>query len=106
MGVLTTRGNITGLLQNDIVHASEGLSRVILIDKDADIEVGDIFVTSGGPIYPAGRIIGEVVEVYDDPNGMTKHALVKPSEDIFRLNNVFVITGFEGREVIIIDEHE
>jgi len=98
IGVLTTRANVQGLLQNDINHADDGLARISYIEKDADIEAGDIIVTSGGDMYPAHQIIGEVVEVFLDSNGMSKHALIKPSEDILKLTNVLVVTGFDGKK--------
>jgi rod shape-determining protein MreC len=104
IGVLTTRGNVQGILQNDIIHAKEGLSRMSYINNDADIKEGDIIVTMGTDTYPAGQIIGEVTEIYYDPNGMTKHALIKPSEELIRLTNVLVITNFKGKETIQITE--
>ncbi|MCL1865806.1 MAG: rod shape-determining protein MreC [Oscillospiraceae bacterium] len=98
IGVLTTRCNVKGIIQNDIELASEGIVRVSFIEPNADIEVGDTFVTIGGETYPEKQIIGMVTEVRDDPNGMSKHALVKPSEEITRLTNVLVVTNFEGRD--------
>jgi rod shape-determining protein MreC len=103
IGVLTTSGNVKGIVQNDIVHAMDGLVRVWIMDKDADVEVGDTFVTIGGVTYPPNQIIGRVVEIFDDPNGLTKHALVQPSENVFRLTNVLVVTNFEGREQTVIN---
>jgi len=100
IGVLTTNGNVQGIVQNDIEFASRGLVRVSFIERDADINEGDMFVTIGGTVYPGNQIIGRVTEVYDDPNGMSKHALVEPSENISRLGNVLVVTNFEGREQI------
>ncbi|MCL2071506.1 MAG: rod shape-determining protein MreC [Oscillospiraceae bacterium] len=99
IGVFTTRG-VQGLLQNDIIHAKEGLSRVSYIKSDADIKEGDIIITMGTGTYPSGQVIGEVVEIYDDPNGMSKHALIKPSVEIERLTNVLVITDFEGKDLV------
>ena len=104
IGVLTTSGNVKGILQNDIIHASDGLARMSHIEKNADISTGDIVVTAGGDLYPANQIIGEIVEIYDDPNGISRHALIKPSEDVFSLTNVLVITGFDGKQPLIIDD--
>jgi rod shape-determining protein MreC len=103
IGVLTTNNNVKGVLQNDIIYAVDGLARVSHIGRDAVIEEGDIFVTAGSDMHPDGLIIGEVVGVYDDPNGISKHALVKPSENLRQLTNVLVVTGFEGRQPIVIE---
>jgi rod shape-determining protein MreC len=97
IGVLTTNGNVKGILQNDIIFARDGLVRVTNIDKDANINEGDIVVTMGTDMHPPNQVIGTVVEVYDDPNLTSKHALVQPSEDARGLTNVLVIRGFEGR---------
>jgi rod shape-determining protein MreC len=98
IGVITTNGNVTGIIQNEITHASDGLVRVSFIESEADIAEGDMFVTLGGVTYPPNQIIGRVVSIFDDPNGMYKHALVEPSVNLSRLSNVSVVTNFEGRE--------
>ena len=103
IGVLTTNANVQGIVQNDIELAVKGLIRVSFIERNAEISEGDIFVTGGGVTYPGNQIIGRVVEIYDDPNGMSKHALVEPSESISRLTNVLVITNFKGREMLLIN---
>jgi len=97
VGVMTTRAHITGVIQNDIIYAKDGLCQISFIEKNSDIKPGDIVVTIGTDLYPANQIIGEVVAVFDDPNGLSMHALVKPSEDVFRLTNVLVVTGFDGK---------
>ena len=99
IGVLTT-SNVQGILQNDIIHAKDGLSRMSHIKSDADIKKGDIIITMGTVTYPPGQVIGEVVDVYDDSNGLSKHALIKPSEEIRKLTNVLVVSNFEGKEQI------
>ena len=98
IGVLTSQGSVQGILQNDIIYAKDGLCRVSYIKGDAEISVGDLIITMGTGTYPPGQIIGEVVKIYNDPNGMSKHALIKPSVELLKLTNVFVITNFEGRE--------
>ena len=51
-------------------------------------------MTSGlGGIYPKGLLIGEVMDVLDDEGGLMKHALIRPSVDFTRLEEVFVITA-------------
>ncbi|MCL1832239.1 MAG: rod shape-determining protein MreC, partial [Oscillospiraceae bacterium] len=78
-------------------NARDGLVRISYIEKDADLVEGDLIISRGSGMYPANQVIGEVVSVYDDPNGMSMHALVKPAVDISYLTHVLVITGFEGR---------
>ncbi|MCL1881221.1 MAG: rod shape-determining protein MreC [Oscillospiraceae bacterium] len=97
IGVVAVRGNVDGVLQNDIAYARDGLLRVGYIARDADIREGDIILTRGSTMYPPNQFIGEVVSVHDDPNGMSKYALIQPGEDVFGLTHVLVITGFNGR---------
>jgi rod shape-determining protein MreC len=97
IGVVSVRGNVTGVLQNDIVHARDGLVRVSYIERDADIREGDVIITRGSGMFPPNQLVGVVVSVFDDPGGMSRHALVRPAEDRANLTHVLIITGFEGR---------
>lgn len=64
------------------------------LTRDGDVIKGDKIMTSGlGGIYPKGLLIGEVMDVLDDEGGLMKHALIRPSVDFTRLEEVFVITA-------------
>jgi len=54
-------------------------------------------MTRGSSLYPPNLAVGEVVAVYDDSGGMSRHAIIRPTEDLSKLTHVLVITGFEGR---------
>ena len=60
--------------------------------KDADVYAGDKVLTSGvGSLYPAGLLIGEVVEVYVPKPGLVKECYVKPATDFDHLEEVLVM---------------
>jgi rod shape-determining protein MreC len=60
--------------------------------KDADVQVGDLIVTSGmGSKFPEGLLIGEVVLVSVPQPGLVKEAVVKPSADFEHLEEVMVV---------------
>lgn len=100
IGVYTMRSKTTGVIENDVSSAAKELCLMSDILKDADITVGDIVFTSGrSGLFPADLAVGTVTEVYDDPNGLTKHALVKPIEDVKKVSSVFVITDFYGKGI-------
>lgn len=100
VGVYTTRAKTTGVIENDVSSAEKELCLMSDILKDADIKVGDIIFTSGkSGLFPADLPVGTVTEVYDDPNGLTKHALIKPLEDVKTATSVFVITDFDGKGI-------
>ncbi len=98
IGVFSMRNKTTGVIENDLGSASEGYCLMSKILKDADIKEGDIIVTSGkSGLFPEGVIVGKVVSVENDPNGLSKHALLEPSEDCFGVNSVFAVIDFDGK---------
>lgn len=98
VGVLTMRSKATGVLENNIESAEKGLCLMSNILKDADIKAGDIVVTAGhSGLFPEGVAVGTVIEVYDDSNGLSKHALVKPMVDCFDVTSVFAVVDFDGK---------
>ena len=100
VGVFTMRSKATGVIENDLESAKKGLCLMSDILKDADIKEGDIIFTSGkSGLFPDDILVGTVTEVYDDPNGLSKHALIKPAVDIFGVTSAFVVTDFDGKGI-------
>lgn len=100
VGVFSMRTKVTGVLENDLATAERGLCLMSDILKDADIVPGDIIFTSGmSGLFPEDVLVGTVIEVYDDPNGLSKHALVEPAVDFVNSNSVMAITDFDGKGV-------
>lgn len=98
VGVFSMRSKVTGVIENDLTSAENGLCLMSNILKDADIRVGDVVATSGGSgLFPKGVIVGVVKEVYDDPNGLSKHALIEPTENCFDAVTVFAVVDFDGK---------
>lgn len=97
VGVFSMRSRATGVIENDVTTAEKGLCLMSNILKDADIKVGDMVATSGNSgLFPEGVIVGVVKEVYDDPNGLSKHALIEPLQDVYAVT-VFAVVDFEGK---------
>lgn len=100
VGVYTMRSKTTGVLENDLSSAEKGMCLMSDILKDADIKEGDIIFTSGkSGLFPDDILVGTVKEVYDDPNGFSKHALIEPAQDVHSVTSVFVITDFSGKGI-------
>lgn len=100
VGVYTMRTKATGVIENDVSSAQKDLCLMSDIMKEADIKEGDIVFTSGkSGLFPADVMVGTVTEVYDDPNGLTKHAFIEPAENIKSVSSVFVITDFNGKGI-------
>lgn len=66
------------------------------------VAVRDLVVTAGlslgkrlGSPYPKGLPIGRIVDVQQDPGSIVQTALIEPSADLERLEDVLVITSFK-----------
>jgi len=74
-------------------------SNLLMLDRIDDkliVMPGDSVVTSGiSGIFPAGLIVGEVVEVHRHSTGIGRYATVKLLRDVDTITHVFVITDFE-----------
>ncbi len=100
VGVYSARSKVTGVIENTVESAQDRMCLMSGILKDADIAVGDVIFTSGkSGLFPDDLLVGTVVEIYDDPNGLSKHALVEPAVDVFNMTTMFVITDFDGKGV-------
>ena len=80
---------------------SRGISRgrsdrltVEYVEQDADIQTGDLLVTSGmGGVFPKGLPLGRVVAVQQDHFDLFQRIEAAPSADFSRLEEVLVILG-------------
>ena len=67
---------------------------MVNIARDGDVLVGDKLITSGyGGIYPKGLPVGNVQSIENDTEGFVKNAVITPSVDFYRLEEVFVLTS-------------
>jgi rod shape-determining protein MreC len=74
-----------------------GYTRITRLNQYADIQDGDVIISSPlTGIYPKGIAIGRVVEVYDDPVSLERSALVRPEVDFERLEEVLIIINYNS----------
>ncbi len=97
IGAITNDNDIIGIIENDVNYSAEGCCLMSYINKNSSIDEGELVLTSGGSVFPADMLIGTVKELYSDSNGLTLHAVIEPSEDVFSVTDVFVVTSFEGQ---------
>lgn len=95
---------VAGIIAGD--NNNKMMVRMINIPRDADIVEGDQIVTSGfGGIYPKGISLGEVENIVNDDGGLLKYAVLKPSVDFQKLEEVSVIvTSREAPPIPITQE--
>lgn len=62
------------------------------LPQDADVEVGDVVITSGlNELYPKGLVVGSVIEIGTEFSGLSRYALVKPAVNLSNIEEVLVI---------------
>lgn len=77
------------------------------IPSNAKIKAGQTVITSGlGGIFPKGLVIGKVKEVVNDQYGLTKTAYLKPSADLYDINNVLIVERTASVSTSDIEEGE
>ncbi|MEW8993500.1 rod shape-determining protein MreC [Clostridium sp.] len=91
-----SNGMVTGYKGND----DKFLTEITGLSLDSKIKEGDTITTSGvGGVYPKGIKIGEVLEVYEDRAKVVKRAIVKPSVDFNKVEQLVIIVPKEKRDV-------
>jgi rod shape-determining protein MreC len=110
--VLDAAAQIGGMLQDSgeegVVYGrwqAGGLIEMRHIPADAEIEAGELVVTSGRTArVPAGLIIGQVSEVELDVQGDTQSVTLTPMLDFRALQSVTVILSDDVQEEVEVDE--
>lgn len=64
------------------------------VAQDVQLMIGDEIITSHlGKAYPPDIMIGTVTEIINDPNHLTKKAVITPVADFKHLEEVLVVVG-------------
>ncbi|HRU97025.1 MAG TPA: rod shape-determining protein MreC [Ruminococcus sp.] len=87
-----------GIIEGTVATAENGNTKLIHLDMDNELRVGDLMVTSGNSgLFPKGYAIGSVKSLGFETNGLSACAEIEPCSDITRLGSVVVITDFSGK---------
>lgn len=79
-------------VKGDINLKEQGSLKLNYITSDILVGIGDEIETSGiGGIYPRGLYIGRIKQIPTQNYDLVKYAIVEPSVDFKRLEEVFVI---------------
>jgi rod shape-determining protein MreC len=85
---LIQRNRTRGIVEGE----SEGLCRFKYVVRKAELEIGDVVVSSGlDQIFPKGLRIGKVESISKTESGIFQDVKVVPFVDFDRLEEVFVI---------------
>ncbi len=88
VGVVIQRNGHGGVL----VGRPDGRCKMIYIALDSDTAAGDKVLSAGfGSAFPKGILVGEVIEVGKERGRLYKYAIVKPAEELSRVEEVLCI---------------
>lgn len=91
--VLRSNSRVSGVVSG--VTGGEYLLTMGNMSRDADIEVGDVIMTSGlGGNHPHGLAIGTVDDVSMNIGGLLKQARIVPVVNFAHLEEVMIVTGY------------
>lgn len=87
------------IAQGDFTLMKEGTLRASYLSSSATIRNSDQLLTSGdGDIYPPGLVIGTVTDVGDDETNVAKYAVITPTVEIDKVEQVFVIKSYDIKD--------
>jgi rod shape-determining protein MreC len=88
VGVLILRNRQGGIL----VGRPDGRCKMIYIALDSDVKKGDKVITAGfGGTFPKDILVGEVAGVGKEPGRLYKYAIIRPEQDLSKLEEVLCI---------------
>ncbi len=87
----------TGIVAGNIKLCEYGFTSLTLISAQNSIKEGDMVTTMGySGMYPKNLPVGKVMEINYDNLSSMNYAVVEPFENIKKVRDVLVITGFHG----------
>lgn len=88
-----------GIIEGTVLDSENGNTRLIHVDIDNQLKVGDLMITTGtSGLFPKDYSIGTIKSINLESNGLSACAEIEPCIDISRLTSVIVITDFSGKK--------
>lgn len=115
LSIIDSRSSVSGIIErtrdngvvrgNNVIGNEDGLCRMFYLPLETDLIPGDKVLTSGlGGVFPKGILIGEIKEISRQKNELQKYAVIKPSVDFYRLEEVLVVKAdFEYTDDMNVD---
>ncbi|MCY6370749.1 rod shape-determining protein MreC [Clostridium ganghwense] len=99
-GLVNSTGENDGVVKGYRDINDKLLAKVYYLPLDSKVKKGDVILTSGlGALYPKGIKIGTVISIEEDKGKLIKNALIQPSVDFNKLEEIFVVVPKNNREV-------
>ncbi len=107
ISVYDIRSREAAYITNTTALAAKGLCKLSGLNKDTAVTKGGVIDTAGvAGIYPRDLIIGTVIEVENDDYNLSAYAIVKPNVNIADVQEVLVLTEFEGQGISVASDIE
>jgi rod shape-determining protein MreC len=95
VGGFVERSGVLGVVEGTYELRTEGVCRMVYIEPDSDIRVGDKVVSSGiGGVYPRGLMIGKITRIEMDEASRTLTATIEPAADLDSVAKLMIITEY------------
>jgi rod shape-determining protein MreC len=92
VGAVCARSGTRGIVDGSLGLRDKGMCAMNYIDEFADVEVGDVILSSGsGGVYPYGFVIGTVTEITHDENARTLSAIIEPAVNPDTTTRVMIV---------------
>ena len=86
-----------GLICSNATLVKDGLCVLSHLPKTTKAAKGDLVYTSGSNnAYPANIVIGTILEVKLNDNGISREAIIKPAQNLNNIKDVMVVKKFLG----------
>ena len=93
LDVMTQRSRTRGVIKG-LGHRKDYEAQMAFLRRKDEIAEADVIVTSGkGGMFPQELLVGQVSRVDRKAFGLEQQAIVEPTVDPGRLEEVFIITG-------------
>lgn len=86
----------SGVVQGVCTNEGKNQLRMNYLPTEAVIKNGDQVVTAGSTSYPRGLILGTVCESGLDETGVAKYAILEPTADLSKVEQLFLIIDYEN----------
>lgn len=100
ISALESKTRETAYVTTTIELSQKGSCMLSGLERTTQVTPGGIVITSGiGGTYPKGIIIGTVSEITESKYDLTNSAVIEPGVNVKEVEDIFVITDFEGQGI-------
>lgn len=100
ISALESKTRETAYVTTTIELSQQGSCMLAGLERTTAVTPGGIVITSGiGGTYPKGIIIGTVSEIAESEYDLSDYAVIEPGVDVKEVEDIFVITDFEGQGI-------